>query len=175
MSDNGLKATFLENRTVLTRFLVARGVRSDEAEDLVQDLYLKLESTHTGPVTEPRAYLFRMANNLFLDRRRAMVASARRDHAWSTDATDTFSDIDARPAADEQLIAQERLGSVVAALGQLPEITVQIFRRFRLEGEKQKDIARDLGVSLATVEKHLQRAYRVVLDAKTALDTGLDG
>lgn len=174
MSDGGLKSAFLENRLLLTRFLAARGARTDEAEDLVQDLYVKIESVATGPVSEPRAYLYRMANNLFLDRRRTMVAAIRRDHAWSTDATDAVSDVDAQPAADEHLIARERLEAVSHALSGLPETTIQIFRRFRLEGEKQKDIARDLGVSLATVEKHLQRAYRVVLDAKATLDMVLE-
>jgi RNA polymerase sigma-70 factor (ECF subfamily) len=47
-------------------------------------------------------------------------------------------------------------------LRSLGERTDYIFRRHRVEGIPQRDIAAELGISLSAVEKHLQRAYRAV-------------
>lgn len=161
MATNLLRSLFMECRPALLRFLRARGAAAEEAEDLIQDLYLKLDSQPIGAVAEPRAYLYRMADNLMLDRRRASQRRDRREEAWS--------DIDgagARPATDDALISQEQLRLVTAALATLPERTVEIFRRFRIEGERQKAIAANFDISVSAVEKHLQRAYEVVLAFK---------
>lgn len=66
----GLSAIFLNNRPALLRFLRARGA-GDESEDLLQDMWMKLEEKNLGPVTDPLPYLYRMANNLMLDRYRS--------------------------------------------------------------------------------------------------------
>ena len=81
------------------------------------------------------------------------------------------SEVDARPSAEAVLIARERLASMIETLGSLPERTRDIFRRFRIEGQTQKVIAAELGVSKSAVEKHLYRAYDVVAAAKALLDS----
>src|SRR3546814_18656037 len=58
----GLSAIFLHNRPALLRFLRARGA-GDESEDLLQDMWMKLEEKDLGPVADPLPYLYRMANN----------------------------------------------------------------------------------------------------------------
>jgi RNA polymerase sigma-70 factor (ECF subfamily) len=52
----------------------------------------------------------------------------------------------------------------------LPERTRAIFRRFRLDGEPQRRIAEDIGISVSAVEKHLARAYEAIAAAKLRLD-----
>ena len=69
------------------------------------------------------------------------------------------------------MVARELLERAQTALDDLGEPTPTIFRRFRIEGIAQKIIARDLGVSLATVEKHLQTAYRAMVALKKEFDT----
>ena len=46
----------------------------------------------------------------------------------------------------------------------------QVFRRYRLDGMGQAAIARDLGVSLSSVEKDLQKAYRALAELKMQFD-----
>lgn len=175
MTAHLLKSLFMVSRPALLRFLRMRGASAEEAEDLVQDLYLKLDSEAIGLVAEPRAYLYRMADNLLLDRRRATLRRARREEQWA--GSGTFlgnSPVDGSAAADDVLISQEQLHFVSEALATLPERTVEIFRRFRIEGERQRQIAADLGISVSAVEKHLQRAYEVVLSLKARTDAGND-
>ncbi len=172
MSEGGLKRTFLDLRPALTRYLLMRGLSQEDADDLIQDMYLKLESYQGGPVGEPSAYLYRMAHNLLLDRRTTSpwARRIRREEEWSAGGTGVVSHIDLRPSAEEGLIARERLKVITNALRVLPERTRDIFWRFRIGGQTQKVIAGELGVSKSAVEKHLYRAYHIVAAAKASLD-----
>jgi len=171
MPPQSLQTLFLASRPALLRFMQLRGASPDEAEDLVQDLYLKIEGLAVGPIAEPRAYLYRMADNLLLDRRRAAIRRARREERWSQDGPGSeASPGNPAAAADDALISQQQLHEVESALASLPGRTVEIFRRFRIDGERQKHIAADLGISVSAVEKHLQRAYEVVLAVKVQAD-----
>jgi RNA polymerase sigma factor (sigma-70 family) len=166
-------------RPTLIRFLLARGALPEDARDLIQELYLKLDRVPLATVTEPRAYLYRMADNLLLDRRRSALRRSRREDEWTGLNSGIDRERDEYPAADRVLIARERLtvltGALDApvltgALDALPERSSEAFRRFRIEGESQRDIAAAFGISVSAVEKHLQRAYRVVLGVKAQLD-----
>jgi RNA polymerase sigma-70 factor (ECF subfamily) len=169
-SDSGLKGAFLQQRPALLRYLAARRLAPDEAQDLLQDLYVKLAAGTPGPVGEPRAYLYRMAENLLLDRRRAASRRSGREQAWTAAQLGGSGDADDRPSAEQVLIGRERLAAVTRALAALPERTSQVFRRYRIDGIAQKEIAAELGISLSAVEKHLQKAYRVVVEAQARLD-----
>ena len=82
MTDDGLEAIFMINRSSLLRFLSLRSGGMDP-DDLLQELWLKVRSFESGPIAEPRAYLFKMADNLVHDRRRADARRNRRDDDWS--------------------------------------------------------------------------------------------
>jgi RNA polymerase sigma-70 factor (ECF subfamily) len=169
-AGNGLKEMFLRQRPALLRYLAARRLAPDEAQDLLQDLYVKLAAGAAGPVGEPRAYLYRMAENLLLDRRRAASRRSGREQAWTAAQLGTIGDADDRPSAEQVLIGRERLTAVTRALAALPERTVQIFRRYRIDGVAQKEIAAELGISLSAVEKHLQKAYRIVVEVQADMN-----
>lgn len=160
----GLEAVFLDNRPALLRFLRARGA-GDVAEDLLQELWIKAQAGASGPIAEPLAYLYRTANNLMLDRRRAELRGARRDALWTETGEDT-----AAPDGEDRLIARERLEQVRRTLADLGERTDAIFRRYRLDGRSQRDIAAEFGISLSAVEKHLQKAYRALAELRRRLD-----
>ncbi|MBV8686393.1 MAG: sigma-70 family RNA polymerase sigma factor [Alphaproteobacteria bacterium] len=159
----------LENGPALRRFLAARRVAPDEAEDLLQELYVKLSLKATGPVLDARAYLYRTLDNMIVDRRRADLRRGAREEAWAgADLTD--GSVADEPTPERIVSARRQLGAVEKALSALPERTLLVFRRFRLDGATQRDIAAELGISISAVEKHLQRAYKVVADIRHRLD-----
>jgi RNA polymerase sigma factor (sigma-70 family) len=165
-----LRAALIEHRAALLRYFVARRVPPDEAEDILQDLVVKLESHASGPVAEPRAYLYRMAENLLFDRARSEGRRRGREKAWVAAQAGATLEADDRPSPEQALIARERLALVSAALAALPERTLIAFRRYRIDGMPQRQIAVELGISLSAVEKHLQKAYQVVVEAQKRLD-----
>ena len=162
--DAGLAAILLENRTALLRFLRARGA-GEEAEDLLHELWVKASAGAHSPIADPLSYLYRMAANLVLDHRRAELRRTRREQTAAADESLPHS------VSGEQLIlSREDLRRVQAALSGLGERTETVFRRFRLEGATQRQIADDLGITLSAVEKHIQRAYRALLALRRQSD-----
>ena len=168
MSATGLKAVFLAERPMLLRLLRARLKEADAAEDVLQDVWLKLEALPSGPVADPAAYLFRMANNLALDRRRSDARRQSREGAW----LELRGDTEDAPSAETALIARDKLGRIQAAIGTLPERTARIFRRYRFDGVPRRDIAAEEGISVSATEKHLQRAYALIERARE--ENGVD-
>lgn len=166
--SQGLEAIFLENREPLLRFLRARGA-GVHAEDLVQDVWLRAAASTSGPIGNPRAYLFRVAHNLMIDNHRADTHRVQREKHWS-DARG-HADVANEPSVEQSLVARGMLEQARRVIDDLGEPTTTIFRRFRIDGVAQKSIASELGVSLATVEKHLQKAYRAMLALKKEFDT----
>jgi RNA polymerase sigma-70 factor (ECF subfamily) len=165
-APNGLEAVFMTQRAALARYLRARQRGDGEIEDLLQDLWLKIAALEPGPIAEPTAYLYRMAENLLLDRRRAAMRRTNRETEWTKGQIDGTTDnaIDGHPSAERVLLARDHLRQVNTALAALPEKTAFAFRAVRIDGTPQKEIAATLGISLSAVEKHLQRAYRAILD-----------
>jgi RNA polymerase sigma factor (sigma-70 family) len=170
MTGNGLLAVFMSDRAKLQRFLVARGASSSESEDVLQELYLKLDTTKSRPISEPRAYLYRMAHNLLSDAKRKATRRGSRETAWASSQIGSHGQSENAVSAEDVLIQRERLKAVENALAELPERTSLILRQYRVEGVSQKTIAASLGITLSAVEKHLQRAYRAVLTARKRLD-----
>ena len=124
---------------------------------------MKIRGGASGPIADPVAYLYRVANNLAIDRRRSLQRRQQRDHGWADMRT---TDSGWSPSAERVLLARDQLRMVDAALAGLGERTDRIFRRFRIEGATQERIAADMGISLSAVEKHLQKAYRALLRIK---------
>ncbi|MCM8730241.1 RNA polymerase sigma factor [Hephaestia sp. GCM10023244] len=161
----GLEAILLENRARLVRFLAARGA-GDNAEDVFHELWQKIAGQPARPVAQPLSYLFRAAENLMRDRHRADQARARREQDWQeSDGAPAPP-----PSGERVLLARERLRQADAVLAGLGERADTVFRRYRIDGAGQAEIARDLGVSLSTIEKDLQKAYRALAALREQFD-----
>lgn len=158
----GLEAVFLANRDKLVRFLLARGA-GDAAEDLAHDVWLKVAGRADGPIGNPLAYLYRAADTLMIDRYRARRQAEARDQAWSD------SHAQEQPAADRSVAARQEAGEVAALLTTLGSRREAVFRRVRIDGAAQREVAAELGVSLSTVESDLRIACRALADLKERL------
>jgi len=166
LGDGKLLPTFMAERPALLRYLRKCG-GEDEAEDLMQDLWLKLKG---GGEAEPRdalGYLLRMASNLLKDRRRAAARRRVREGSFVRDVIEPHL----VPTTERALIARQDLHSIERSLARLGERTSHVFRRHRIGEMSQPAIAAELGISLSAVEKHLQKAYRCVWDAARSAES----
>ncbi len=162
---SGLQRTVIAERARLIRFLAARGA-GDEAEDLLHELWEKVASTGSQPIAEPLSYLFRAAENLLRDVRRSKTSRERRQFHWHEAAVMS----EEQPVGERAAIARQELEAVQATLRALGPRVEQVFRRCRLDGMGQAQIARELGISLSSVEKDLQKAYRALAQLKATFD-----
>ncbi|MGH6746956.1 RNA polymerase sigma factor [Novosphingobium sp.] len=167
-SRSGLEAAFLENRDKLLHFLRARGA-GDSAEDIVQEVWLKISRSSPGPVASPLSYLFRTADLLMIDRFRSARQSGTRERDW-TDANADDAGASPEPSAERRLAAAQEAGRVLSLLESLGPRVSAIFRSHRIDGMAQKQIAAAFGISVSTVESDLRIAYRALAQWKERSD-----
>ena len=152
----GLSAVFLAQRPILFRLFVARLGSPEEAEDALQELWLRLLKAEDRPVENAAAYVLRAAANLATERRRSAVRLTKLETEWA----ESRMLLESPPSVEQRLLLQQRLQRAQRVFDAMPARTRTAFFMFRCEGISQRDIADRLGISLSGVEKLLRRAYR---------------
>ncbi|MFW2351037.1 RNA polymerase sigma factor [Qipengyuania sp.] len=169
VENSGLRQLAAEMRPQLIRFITSRGCTRDEADDVYQELYLKLIDWRGGPVANAGPYLFQMTNNLVRDLKRGSRRRQGRDDGWARNHYGQDLTSDPQPTPERTALDRDLLAKVEQALAQMPPRTAEILHLYRVEGIGQKVIATRLGLSLSAVEKHLQRAYRELRTVRATL------
>lgn len=160
MSHPILLETYLEKRQALVRFFAARLKSVGAAEDLVQELYLKLAALDPAEeIGNPSAFLYRAAQNLMLDRQRQDRRTGLRDGAWQ-EAQELRT---GEPAADDALAARRKLVRLSAIVEEMPAKMKEAFRLHKLDGLSHAETARSMNVSVSAVEKHISAALKLLL------------
>jgi len=162
---NPLLGVYLDRRADLERYFRVRLRSAEAAQDLVQDIYLKITQSPAEAVENPTAYLYRLGSNLMLDQIKRQRRQERRADAWGQihrsvvggDATTED------PAADDVVMSREELRLVVDAIRELPPQVQKAFRLHKLEGLSHAETAAAMGVSRSSVEKYLMTCLRHIL------------
>jgi RNA polymerase sigma factor (sigma-70 family) len=161
-AGGGLRANLSEHASSIRRMLAARLGNQADADDLMQELWIKLADIASGPVANPRAYIHKIALNLANDMFRSRSRQRTREAAWSdlmvaeagTEAADPA------PSADRRLADRMELDRLLAAVRTLPEKAQLVFRRHRIEGASHSEVAEELGISKSAVEKNMATAMK---------------
>jgi len=163
----GLVAVYDQHRSELLRFLRARTRDPAEAQDVVQELWLRLRDLRPGPISNPRAYLYQMANNLVLDRARERRRRGIRDQSWTEQsyALAPGSDgevqaVDPGQTPEAQLLEAEEQRVLEKAIAELPEGARRAFCLHKIDGLSHAEVAVRLGISRSGVEKHIAVAMK---------------
>jgi len=149
---------FGELRRPLLRYLLSLSLEPAEAEDAVQETFLRLcEQFTAGACFNLRAWIFRVAHNLALDqhRRRMRAPSLALESDAFGEPQMALSDPRATP--EQQVMEQQRAERLQAALRRLP-IHQQHCLHLRAEGLRYREIAEVLGVGTSTVADWVQAA-----------------
>lgn len=147
----------------LKEVLRNRGQSREDAEDLVQEAFLRLHTflADGHEVRQPEGFLVRTALNLAVDARRRNVRE-RRDQ-FVSEAVEDLQLVDLSPSPEEIFAAEKRLLQMRAVLDEkVSPKTREVFFLHRLEGFTHEEIADRMNMSLRSVEKHIARAITVV-------------
>jgi RNA polymerase sigma factor (sigma-70 family) len=138
----------------LVGYLTRRLGGRSEAEDAFQDTFLKAQGiAAASEIANPRAYVFRIAENVATDRLRGRVAQRR--YLSTEDVPDTPADI----ASAERIVDyRQRLRRLEAVIDALPARQRQVFLMHKFDGLSHAEIARKLGISRSGVEKLIMKA-----------------
>jgi transmembrane sensor len=152
----------------LLNFLTRRVGNRDLAADLAQESFARVyAAASTHRVSEPRALLYTTARNLLTDHHRR---SRVRGTAWSRscDPQDQLPDDLAGPDTHQPeviLDGRQRLMRLEQTLAALPPRAREAFVLSKIDGLSRAEVAQAMGVSVKTVESHLDVAMRACTQA----------
>ena len=161
-----LMAAYLERREDLFRYFRARLRSPEAAQDVVQDIYLRIARRPAEPIDNPSAYLYRLGANLMLDHIKREQRVNRRAAAWRQATVETDTGIQSAaedPSADRVVEARERLRLIVKAVDEMPRPVREAFRLHKLEGLSHAETAAAMGVSRSSVEKYIMSSLQHIL------------
>lgn len=161
MSAGGLESIYHLHRAELLRLLCARTGDASEAEDILQDLWLKAHAQQTATLSNSKAYLYRMAQNLVIDRVRERNRRMCRDYQWVTDFTLAHAGTYGwYRSAEDAVQERDDIERLSGAIEMLPEGARAVFRLHKLEGLSHAEVASRLAISRSGVEKHMAVAMK---------------
>ena len=148
-------------RPALMAFFMRRTRNRAEAEDLTQEVFLRLLGGGFDPAM-PDAYVFRTAQNLLVDRSRKTVIRDRYRETLKHDPDDGLDSIDPHRIAE----GREDLTCLIKALNELPERTRSIFLLFKVENMSQEAIGATFGISESAVKQQVAKGLAHVMRKK---------
>jgi RNA polymerase sigma factor (sigma-70 family) len=151
---SALSGLFREHNRTLVRFINARLRNEQEANEIAQEAYVKMLQLDRCPGTASfmRHYLFRIAENLAVDRIRQRYARSRLDQLTSID--DLFQEA----LAERTVLADQELALLTEAVAELPEKYGEAFRLVKLEDHSFPQVAALMRLSERMVRKYVTRA-----------------
>lgn len=148
-----------EDGSALRRFVQSRTRDTSETDDIMQDIYLRvLQNVDLVERSlSRRAYLFRVAQNIICDRARQRLTNARAvgDFRIIVELDEQNAGRGASSPQEQTLRAREGRIAADRAMGRLKDKHRQIYCLSRMEGLRNNEIAKQLGVSLRSVERHV--------------------
>jgi RNA polymerase sigma factor (sigma-70 family) len=149
-----IEQLFRQHNATLVSFLVSRLRSVAEAHEVAQEAYVRmLQLGEPGQISFQRAYLFKIAANLAVDRLRQRVV-----HRQATTSHGSFTEWLSAPGTDRRVLAEEEVDILRRALGELPPKTQEVFQRHFLAGETLQHIAAEIDLTDRMVRYHLARA-----------------
>ena len=144
------------HRSALRSYFRHRVDRPEDAEDFVQDVYLRVLAM--GPEAEKvrswRGFLLQAASNLLIDKHRRSEARMEKNHvAVAEDLLDQGTN-----DPEHVLIGRDELHALSEALKTLSPVTRDAFLLVRVEGLSHRDAAARLGIETKAVSRHIERS-----------------
>jgi RNA polymerase sigma-70 factor (ECF subfamily) len=148
-----IEGLYLAHQGWLTHWLRRKLGCPDSAADLAQDTFVRLLSARETPrIAEPRAFLTTVAKRVLFNhyRRQDLERAYYQALAQLPEAL--------APSEEERAIILQTLEQLDQLLDDLPQVVKRAFLLAQVDGLSYPQIAAELGISLATVKRHLTKA-----------------
>jgi RNA polymerase sigma-70 factor (ECF subfamily) len=154
---------YAQHRGEIVDFIAVRIADACEAEDMVQDLFLRLLRGHQliTPLTLP-CLVHTMARHSIADYYRRRRVRDEYEH-FLTKNTDSIGEMESIISAHQLIERMER------TLARLPEACGRVYRLHIYDGLKVSDIAQQLALPYKQVENRLGQARKAVRQQFTNL------
>jgi RNA polymerase sigma-70 factor (ECF subfamily) len=150
-----VEALFQEHHQHLLNSIMAKGLVKTEAEDVVQEAYIKLLGIEDGKIDNYiKAYLYRIAINLAIDKLRRSARSPVQLGGEPVELNNEITSLE-RNQQNKQL-----LENIAESIKTLPLKCRQAFILYKVKGVSYAEIAEIMQVSESMIRKHVLTAVR---------------
>ena len=171
-----LEELFQNHGPGLVRFLSRKMKSPEDAEDIAQNAFIRIQRVaNSGELDNLKAYLYQTASNLAIDQLRReklhhnYVNQEANKQLAQNENTSSMSD---HCTPDRLLSAQRQLKEIRKALDGLPVKCRQAFLLHRNKGLSYSEIAREMCVSVSSVEKYILQSLKTC--RKALIKAGLE-
>jgi RNA polymerase sigma-70 factor (ECF subfamily) len=153
-----LEQYFHEYFEVLHRYAYTLLKDNDDAKDVVQSVFTQLWQKREALTIRQsaRAYLYAATHNHCLNRIKS--EKIRQNHHSRFAANEDYT----TTGEQEQLTLKDLKKEVLSAMDAIPEKCREIFYKSRFEEKSYQEIAKELGISVKTVEAQMGKALRIL-------------
>lgn len=145
---------FLDNSTLLKKFLTRFLTGQQDIEDVVQEAYLRAYQAEKKKVIEqPKAFLFRIARNLALTE---LTKKSRQIVDYLEDS-DPSVVIQSELTVENEVVALQTLGIYCEAIAALSKKCRRVYLLRKVHGLTHKEIAVRLDLTVSSTEKYLRK------------------
>lgn len=162
----------LAHEPALRAFLSARRIIHLEVDDIIQETYAILVGLESvDHIDNAKRYMFQTAKSVMLQHlRRARIVSIE-----SVAEIDRLGLAIDEPSPEQLAGDRQDLRRVIALITRLPDKCRQVFILRKMDGLSQREVSERLGVSESTVEKHVARGLRSLMETLSTGGNGASG
>lgn len=161
-ADQKVILLYDEHRPSVSRFLLSKGCSPQDAEEVVQETFLRLYEHLVEGRREDnlRGWIFQVAHNLACNLRKSSgrvvpITAEAWEHLYNSVAA-------TGAGPEEQILHKERLTRVQASLARLTQLQRDCLS-LRMEGFRYREIGSMLNVATSTVSSSLRNALQMLL------------
>ncbi|MCA9483597.1 MAG: sigma-70 family RNA polymerase sigma factor [Nitrospina sp.] len=142
----------------LVNFVNCRVRCTDYAEEIVQNVFLKIRESKSLPrkISNPRAFIFKIAGNLALD---ALRQEKKRAQILSQNFA-VESPLQSTRSEEASFELNEQMRFLMETIEELPPRCQEVLLLSKFEGLTYREIASRLGISIKGVEQHMTLALK---------------
>lgn len=168
--DSGFSRIYIVYFPKMVRFAREYVISEEEAQNVVQDMFLYLWERREllDTISNLNAFLFTLIKNRCIDYYRTTARMKEKKLSIEElDERELHLKMEALQQFDTNLFTEDDIENLLEiAIESLPDKCRQVFRLSRLEGLKHEEIAQKMDISVNTVQNHISSALRKL---KTAL------
>ena len=164
LAGEDITGLFRAHRRELQAYIRKKVRDAETAADLTQQAFLRFAEQRQAnpevPITHERSYLYRTAHNLAVDH----IRRQQRERTSLVPTEELVNIPDETPEPERIVAGHHAVDRVRHALVELPKRTRQVFALVKIEGLTYRQTAERLQISDSSVQKHLAKAIKHVID-----------
>jgi RNA polymerase sigma-70 factor (ECF subfamily) len=145
------ESLYYSYKNKLLTFLLCRINSTEKAEDIVQDVFMKIwiNRKNINKIKNINAYIFKITTNRMIDGLRRFSEE------------NIFHDIiDMEESIDDALLKKEQRQILQKAVKQLSPQQKKIYEAHYEQEKPLKDVAKEMNLSLSTVQNHINKMFK---------------